>query len=260
MSAATCKGPGVSATVNYYYACSMCQGWIRRVVPWLASAALIAGSAAACPELTSRQVSAYGPIRLHATRPAAGDARELLRRVDERLARSPLYRRNAHYPVFLCDDDWRWQLYSGGNRRAAAVARAPFVRDVIVRGADRKLRRYVQAGGGLAPTDRPLEYLLAHEITHLMVADALGARAYRRLPSWVNEGYADYVARGAAFDYRDAAGGHDSSRQTGAYLRYAVMVAHVLEDNGWTVQELLERPPDPSQVQREVAAQVEATH
>ena len=48
------------------------------------------------------------------------------------------------------------------------------------------------------PPPRTLSYYLIHEITHLMVAEHVGAWRIVRMPRWVNEGFADYVALGPA--------------------------------------------------------------
>jgi hypothetical protein len=53
-------------------------------------------------------------------------------------------------------------------------------------------------GRHTVPPPRTLSYYLIHEITHLMVADRVGAVGIVRMPRWVNEGFADYVALGPA--------------------------------------------------------------
>jgi hypothetical protein len=93
-----------------------------------------------------------------------------------------------------------------------------------------------------------------------MTADLLGARAYIALPAWVREGYADYVGRASDFDYEDAraalVGGIRSRLhpQAGFYLRDVLLVAHLLDREGWPVQALLRSPPDEKSVEERVRA------
>lgn len=103
--------------------------------------------------------------------------------------------------------------------------------------------------GREATGERTLGYFLAHEVTHTLTADALGPRAYLALPAWVREGYADYVARGATFDYeaeraRWLAGDPDlDPRASGLYLRYVLLVAHLIDREGWSPEQVLRAPP-----------------
>ena len=66
---------------------------------------------------------------------------------------------------------------------------------VFLRESDMERDRLIGPGGQPFAADRPLSYFIAHEVMHIANARALGRLAYLRLPQWVNDGYADYVAR-----------------------------------------------------------------
>jgi hypothetical protein len=190
---------------------------------------------------------------------------EVLERVERKIARSPLFDPQRTYPVFLCSNDWRWDFYTLFDSRSAARARAPFPRDVIVRDADVANNRYRQANSNLAAPDRTLDYILAHEVTHLMISDAVGAAEQQLLPSWLTEGYADYIGRGVGFDYEDALRaslGLVRTRvppQTGVYLEHTLLVAHLLERDGLTPNQLFANPPEREQVAARVFGTATAT-
>jgi hypothetical protein len=171
--------------------------------------------------------------------------------------------------VFICNSSWRWSLLSSGNRRAAAIALlvSHGGTAIITRSADVTNNRLMQASGQDAPNERTFDYYLAHEIAHEMTADFLGGRASRRLPVWVSEGYADYVGRGTQFDYADAraallgdASGRRSPPQSGFYLRYALLVAHLLDREAWSVEDLLRSPPQEAAVEARVRAGLVVSH
>ncbi|MEO8903351.1 MAG: hypothetical protein ABI627_17665 [Polyangiaceae bacterium] len=209
------------------------------------------------PRLLFRHEVASRCIRLHSDAELPRETAQVLRSAEQRLRRSPLFDTRRVFDVYLCGSRWRWQLYSGFNGAAAANARWFLFHDVIVRGADIANNRYLQARGNWAPGERTLDYLLAHEITHLLAADFLGATAYRRRPSWLVEGYADYVGRGAGFDFAAArtswiSGKAVAGHPSGNYLGYTLLVAQLLEREGWSVQTLLLRPPDARSVVRRV--------
>jgi hypothetical protein len=91
-----------------------------------------------------------------------------------------------------------------------------------------------------------------------MSADFLGPIAYRGLPAWVREGYADYVARGETFDYEGTrtlflAGDRSlDPHQSGLYLRYVLLVAHLIDREGWSPEQLLRSPPDRDALERRI--------
>jgi len=196
-----------------------------------------------------------GNLTLHTTEPLPKSAIAIVDAALALLRQSPLYEPTRSVDVFVCRNDWRWLLYSGGNGRSAAVARGPFLHDVIVRGGDFAANRYQQAGGQLSPAERPMSYLLAHEVTHLLVADALSLREKHRVPAWLNEGYADYVAHEGKFDraaaLRALSGASSPTRREGQYLPYMLLVAAGLQQTP-RVLELLRAPPDRARLQNEL--------
>jgi hypothetical protein len=130
------------------------------------------------------------------------------------------------------------------------MAMAPVGRAVFTRPAHFEHDRMVGPHGTETPNERTLAYFFAHEVTHTLTADFLGALPYRALPAWVREGYADYVARADTFDYEATralflAGDRtlDPAR-SGLYLRYVLLVAHLLDREHWTPEALLRSPPD----------------
>ena len=108
--------------------------------------------------------------------------------------------------------------------------------------------RLIGPSGRDVPGERSLTYFLTHELTHILTADALGIWRYLRLEPWQQEGYADYVAKAGDFDYfgtrakfRAGDPALDPER-SGLYLRYHLLVAHLLDQLGMTVPDLLARP------------------
>jgi len=191
-------------------------------------------------------------VTLHSDRPLPPEASGVTGRVEAKLQRSPLFEPSRMHDVYVCNSEWRWWLLSSGDRRSAAIAllAGHGGSAVITREARLATNRLLQASGLEGLGERTLDYYLAHEITHEMTAEFLGPKVYRALPAWVREGYADYVGRGTSFDYEDAraaltgdAAGRRSPAQTGFYLRDALLVAHLLDREGWSVPDLLRAAP-----------------
>lgn len=188
-------------------------------------------------------------VTVHADEAIPASADSVLRETEALVRRSPIFVPHVQHHIFVCQHLWRWNLLSNIRRNGGALAMAPIGRAVFTRPAHFERNRLVGRSGHETPNERTLSYFFAHEITHTLTADYLGARAFRALPAWVREGYADYVGRGAGFDYeatrkrflaRDPALDPHTS---GLYLRYVLLVAHLLDREGWSVERLLHAPP-----------------
>ena len=118
--------------------------------------------------------------------------------------------------------------------------------------------RLVGRSGEEASGERTLAFFIAHEITHSLEANYLGRYAYWRLPVWKREGYADYVARGADFHFQEQlAAFQRNARETdfersGLYLRYQLLVAHLLDNRRITPEVLLREPFNQDSLEREL--------
>ncbi len=170
---------------------------------------------------------------------------KLLGAVRDSLSASPLYDSARHYNIFICNTRWRRTFFFNRKYRAGGLSYYPITDNVFLRDALIEQNRMRTTSGGVVPGDRPLDYFVAHELTHTLVGHAVGPIRYWRLPVWIREGYADYVGKGRRFDYGQArraflaqARDLDPAR-SGLYLRYHLLVAHYLDRQQWTVQDLL---------------------
>jgi len=188
--------------------------------------------------------------------PEAG--RKILETVEARLAASPLYSARDRHAAFVCNAAWRQRLFFNRNYGVGGVNQYPFTTNVFLRNALIDDNRLISPSGNQVPGDRTLDYFIAHEITHTLTVRAIGWIWYYKLAQWVREGYADYVAKGPSFDFEQArteflAGAPEMDwRQSGLYLRYHLLVAYLLDKQHWSVQRLLESPPEQGVVEAEL--------
>lgn len=198
-----------------------------------------------------------GNLVLHVRSPLPRRALEIAEVVRERVARSPFYSAADAYDVFLCDSSALFTLLVPHNRRAGGSAEY-WSGNVFLRPSRVERDRLIGPSGREAEGERTLTYFVAHEVTHLMVARRLGIWRTFRLTTWQREGYADYVAKAEAFDYdavrrdfRANAVALDPLR-SGLYLRYHLLVAHLLDRKGLTPDALLAGPLDAAPVEQEL--------
>jgi hypothetical protein len=207
------------------------------------------------PQLFFDWVRGGAAIELRSDEPIPDSALTVLAGAEAKVRRSALFDPKRVYPVHVCNSGWRWSYFSGFDGRSRAFE--TFMgRAVFTRRARWSQNQLTGADGSDGP--RPLDAYIAHEVTHMMVSDHLGILSTRRLPVWLREGYAEYVARRGTFDYeatraRLLAGDDELvSRLRDPYLKYLLLVTHLLEREGWSERALLRDPPKVADVEARV--------
>ena len=203
-------------------------------------------------ELTS------GGITVHATRPIPEAMKATLERVRARLDRSPLTAGTRGVHVFVCQSPWLFSLFARQNYRVGGVADWLVGQHVFLRESDMENDRLIGPSGQPVAADRPLSYFIAHELMHIANVRAVGRWRYARMPQWIDDGYADYIARDIDLEstlrkMKDGARELDP-RRSGLYLRYQLMVAFLLDKQRIPLDTLLAAPLSREQVEGELTA------
>jgi hypothetical protein len=200
----------------------------------------------------------HGHIVIRSDEPIPPSAVRVLELASQRLASSPLYQSQAERRIYVCSQGWRFLFFANVRHRAGGLAYALLTNNIFLRGSRFDRNRLIGPSGNEVAGERTLSYFIAHELAHTLIADRLGTIRYWRLPVWKDEGYSDYLAKGPDFRYEDAVGmlrrgdAQMDPIRSGLYLRYHVLVAHLLRDKGLSVSELLEHDHDASAVEREL--------
>jgi hypothetical protein len=209
--------------------------------------ALVASAAAvlAYPQPLFAHYVETDRLALHADRPFDPDkGRRVLADAERRIGHSVLDRRDGKHRVFVAHSPWRARLVFLWNYGAGGMNYHPLTRNVFIRASDIDADRVVSSLGPVPPP-RTLAYYIAHEVGHSLISERIGALANWRLPRWVREGLADYIAFAGAVDIDQLtaqlrAGARELDPQrSGLYARYRLLVAHMLEREGWTLDRLL---------------------
>lgn len=222
----------------------------------LATAAYVAVLAYPQP-LFAGEVAGPG-LTIHATESMPVTMQDTLDRALGRLQRSPLFRTTGDVHVFICQSPGMFTLFARQNYRVGGVADWLLGQHAFLRESDLHNDRLISPGGTPVAADRPLSYFVAHEAMHIAVARHVGRARYSRMPQWVDDGYADYIARD--IDYAKALQGLKEDareldpRRSGLYLRYHLMVAYLLDKKQLQLDELLSHPPDRDAVEAELRA------
>ncbi len=179
---------------------------------------------------------------------------EALKKVQE----SDLYDNNIEFRIYICNDLWRFGIFTLGNTMAGGIAHYNFTRDIYIRPCDIKQNKIIPshewyfAKNAKAFADRPHSYYFAHEMTHILQSHYTGRKSWS-YPIWLTEGYADYIAKGDQFDFNDNVRlWHDLAPElnpkNGLYRLYHLKVGYLLDCKNQSVQEIYLDIPDEEEV------------
>jgi hypothetical protein len=213
---------------------------IARLAQWTALllVTLIAATTIAPQLLAFPYRAEIGRTIVYSETPIPPAMRAVLARSDALVARSPFAEPGRERRLFLTDGGWRWDLLALTSTGAFALRR-PYRDAIIVNASDVAADR-VENGAPVGGA-RTLSGVIAHETTHLLVADRLGEWQAFMLPGWKSEGYADYVARESSLGDADYARlrANGARRDAMFYYESRRRVAAALARNGGDVERFL---------------------
>lgn len=163
----------------------------RRQALYVAAALLLLSPLEAPQLLAFPYVEQIGPHRVYSEMPIAQKLGEIIAAGDALAARSPIASSDTHQPIFLTKGGWRWAWLALTSRGAFALSRPGSEAIVVNRSgfSTDTVSTDRQIGG-----TRALSATIAHEMTHAAIRKRFGVAADWRYPSWLREGYCDYVA------------------------------------------------------------------
>ena len=190
------------------------------------------------------------------------DGKQVLELAQVKLARSPLYSPRDSYAVFVCNSDWRRMTFCFADIKAGALSYYPLSSNVFLSGAVIKENRLISPSGRSDILSRTLDHFIVHEITHVLTGKSIGGWRLYYLPTWIKEGYAEYIARGGAFNYDKAAqaflvGSPDMDVPPSVpYLRYTLIITYLLEKEHWSLTKLFGTSISQGEVEMRLKAEV----
>jgi len=193
------------------------------------------------------------------------EATAILSKVRASLELSPLQNHAEEMQIYVANNQllrkWLWLAVP---KNAGGFVLRPFTRNhAFFSGADFQANTLIGPSGYRPAPPRDLAYYGAHELTHVSTANAVGSFRLQTMPVWVREGIADYVAMPdeSAASLYSKIGSKDSDldmmNEHGVYAPYRLLVTYFLEDNEWSVEQLLESNLSISEAQALVYRELE---
>ena len=182
--------------------------------------------------------SGIGPYQVWSEVPLDGaQVRAAFLLANARVKRSPLARASEPRRVFVTQGGWRWHWLAISSSGSLAITR-PLGTAIVVNRTDPAaaiVRNARTVGKG-----RTLASIVAHETTHGMIRRRFGFYADRIYPTWLTEGYCDFVAGESTLSATDVARLNAAGTDHPALVYYhgRRKVAAILASNGGSVEQM----------------------
>lgn len=175
----------------------------------------------------------YENIELFSDKEIPEEGYEVLEDTFNRINKSYFYKAKDTYRVFICNNENTFKLFANINYGVGGINYVYFNQNSFLRSALIERNRLLKSSGKVVLGERTLSYFIAHEITHGMTARFLGRYRYQRLPTWLKEGYADYIGKPFYLkrDFKKFLRNDIEMipELSGLYLRYQLRVLYLLD-------------------------------
>jgi hypothetical protein len=200
----------------------------------------------------------YLDFSVYSTREIPDEIHAVLDRAHDLLSESEINEDGLHHKVYLCNSYrlMRFLLIRNVHFGAMLPNGSTFITDADVENDIARCKK-------LGPEDsrrRTLSGSIVHEITHRLIRRWVGYWADRRLPTWIKEGYCDFIAQDSAIEPELGMAvlrGESWPVPGFANFRSRLMVGLLMNGRGMTFEEILDQPPDYHEVLAELEARLE---
>ena len=186
----------------------------------------------------------YDGFIVYAREPIPDGISSILEDAKTKLTSSRLLEDDDNFRVFLCDSKAVFWLMSPFARHAFASS-YPINDHIFVARADVSTNT---AGTYRTTNSRILSDVITHECGHVLIARRLGRRTAYLKPSWIQEGYCEYLADSSTVSEENGDAwilrGWEEKSVPLDYHLWRRMVEYLITQENKDIQELISMPPD----------------
>jgi len=187
-------------------------------------------------------------FQIYSRQPITPELGAVLDSAETRLKTSPLYDASATRYIYLTDSYGLYALLSHKAYKSFANS-VPFIDNVFINKSDVAADRvFVNREFS---NSRSLSGVIAHETVHLFIRQRYGTFKASSMPTWKNEGYCEYVAGDSTITVEEGIRRWRENRSDDMsyrYIKYHLMVKHLLENEGMSVDDLFTKSLDENAV------------
>lgn len=213
------------------------------------------------PNLLFKQQYIYKNFRVFSDKEIPSSIESVLDQANTSLMRSELYDSTYVFKIVICHNQ-RLFGFLTRNKNAGGVVQGVLSPTVILRESNISRNQIIPPGGWMYDMEeRPLSYFIAHESTHSLQAEQ-DRFMILKVPTYVMEGYADYIGKNQFFNYQDyrtmLIENHPKMRDDSPlYSRYHLYISYLIEKKGMSFLEIIENVPDLELVLQEIKNSIE---
>ena len=231
--------------------------WLCRIGQMLCILVLLYISLYAFPQiLFPYSYSAQG-VTIYARSPLPPETSKRIMEIVKLIQHSELAVAGRSERIFICNRAWLFRLLSPMSSGAFAYS-LPITDNVFVANAD--LVHNVARSAAPEFKVRSFSAVAAHEITHGLIRYRIGLLG--RIPTWINEGYCDYVARESSFPealgLRLLAAGQTHPSGSFHYFVFRYMVMYLIEERHFSFQQVVEHADQATSIEEETVKAIKA--
>ena len=202
----------------------------------------------AFPGAIFARTAIYGRFEVHSREELDPAIEQVLAKAESKLLTSPLYDETVQRRLYLTESHALYNFLSHKAYNSFANS-VPLIDNVFINRTD------VPADLVFIKRDysnsRSLSGVIAHETTHLFIRKRYGTLSASLMPAWKNEGYCEYVAGDSTIPLDEGIRRwreNPSDDTTYRYVKYHLMVKHLLEKENMTVGDLFTKPLDEKEI------------
>lgn len=231
--------------------------WSRRTGQMLSVLVLLYVSLYTFPQILFPYSYSVQGVTLYARSPLPPATPKRIAEIVKLIQRSELTVAGRSERIFICDRPWLFRLLSPTSSGAFAYS-LPVTDNVFVANAD--LVHNVARSAAPDFNVRSFSAVAAHEITHGLIRHRIGLLG--SLPTWIIEGYCDYVAHESSFPealgLRLLAAGQQHPSGSFRYFVFRQMVSYLIEDRHFSFQQIVESADKAASVEEETVKAIKA--
>ena len=190
----------------------------------------------------------YGNFNIHSREPIGPEIETVLNEAEVRLRRSPIYDETIRRHIYLTNGYGMYAFLS--HKAYASFANSvPFIENVFINKTDIAADRVYM--NREFSNSRSLSGVIAHEVTHLFLQRRFGTLKAISIPAWKKEGYCEYIAGDSTITLEEGIRRWRENPANDAgyrFIRYHLMVKHLLEKEKISVEDLFERSFDENEI------------
>lgn len=188
--------------------------------------------------------TSYENYRVYSRAPLSSEISNVLAESERRLKTSPLYDASIRRDVYLAGGHGMYALLSHKAYNSFANS-IPYIENIVINKADVAADRVFL--NRERNNSRSLSGVIAHEVTHIFIQRSYGVTTSLTIPTWKKEGYCEYIAGDSTITLDEGIRlwRENPSNDTGyRYIKYHLMVKHLLENEKIAVDDLFVRSLD----------------